>query len=294
MKTVRDAVIELDGKLPPTRKDEAFLSESDYPYYFKSNELTEVFLATGCCENTTVCGFDEFEAEAKRMGYINGYLWGKEYPTNGKRPDLPDDVECSVYVDDDPLWWGHGATVSQWDWPNTVAFRITDPRYKPVDEESKPVKSIIQNADGTFTAAENLQRGDLVSVGLMTSKNASDEKPESNWFELGYHPAIGSKVTIVRGNTDLSGFGKSFAGQECTVRAIFKNQYGRDIVSVERPDGACCCFVLDVVEPAKTEREKFIEAALVAVGQPEVLEQHVFNYFGLLFDAGFQDPKVDK
>lgn len=29
-------------------------------------------------------------------GFINGYRWGVEYPTNGKKPDLPDDIYIDV------------------------------------------------------------------------------------------------------------------------------------------------------------------------------------------------------
>lgn len=169
MKTVRDAVIAENGVwdcshdyLVWTGKEWSYMSVNDACQWPSAD----------CIHKSS------FYEQSKRMGYIRGYLWGKEYPTNGKRPDLPDDIECSVHVSDNPLWWGHGATVSQWDWPNTVAFLITDPRYKPVDEVSKISES----------------KPDAESVS---------EKPESNWFERGDHPAIGSKVTIVRGHTDF-------------------------------------------------------------------------------------------
>jgi hypothetical protein len=70
---------------------------------------------------------EEFQQRASELGYINGYRWGVEYPTNGKKPDLADDVvvciEKSAIQD----------SVDGWDWPLIESFRITDRRYKPSD-----------------------------------------------------------------------------------------------------------------------------------------------------------------
>jgi hypothetical protein len=69
----------------------------------------------------------EFEQKAKEMGYVNGYRYGVEYKTNGKRPDLDGDI--IVKADDDPS----ADEVESWEWCLVRSFRITDLRYKPAD-----------------------------------------------------------------------------------------------------------------------------------------------------------------
>jgi hypothetical protein len=68
------------------------------------------------------------ELEPYGNGWINGYKWGVEYPTNGVKPDLPDDLivriskrsQYRVYE----LSWDRG------DW-----FVIDDERYKPAEPD---------------------------------------------------------------------------------------------------------------------------------------------------------------
>ena len=58
------------------------------------------------------------------------YEYGVEYPTNGVKPDLPDDV--LVEFKSCQHGWALGdEKVGLWIWPNSSAFRITDERYKP-------------------------------------------------------------------------------------------------------------------------------------------------------------------
>lgn len=72
---------------------------------------------------------------ARELGYVNGYRWGVEYPTNGKKPDLAYDVEIDCYYDNE---W-NSAKVYHIDWTDcgfssvVTKFKITDQRYKPVD-----------------------------------------------------------------------------------------------------------------------------------------------------------------
>jgi hypothetical protein len=77
----------------------------------------------------------EFEQKAKEMGYINGYRYGVEYPTNGEKPDLPDGVRVA-FKGDEEFWQEYGGDcdeVQNWYWKNSLAFRIIDLRYKPSD-----------------------------------------------------------------------------------------------------------------------------------------------------------------
>lgn len=94
---------------------------------------------------------------------LNGYEWGKEYPTNGKRPDLPDDVLIDIKTHTANGDW-HGWTdlpVSDTAWTSAdnvypaTYFKIIDPRYKP-DE--------------------------VVS--------------ESDWFDLEEMPTVGTQVEV--------------------------------------------------------------------------------------------------
>ncbi len=68
-----------------------------------------------------------FDQRARELGFINGYRWGVEYPTNGKKPDLPDDVV--VCIENGSM----RDSVDGWDWGLIGSFRMVDDRYKPQD-----------------------------------------------------------------------------------------------------------------------------------------------------------------
>jgi len=74
------------------------------------------------------------------LGYINGYRWGVEYPTNCKKPDLPDTILVDVRSNRMKDWHIKGPQeVGGWQWGDLGSglffefFRIVDQRYKPVD-----------------------------------------------------------------------------------------------------------------------------------------------------------------
>jgi hypothetical protein len=76
---------------------------------------------------------------------INGYQWGVEYPTNGKKPDLPDD--CIVMYWTSEVHTG-SAKSGCLDWSTNsddcypiIRFKITDERYKPVEPNHIPEAS---------------------------------------------------------------------------------------------------------------------------------------------------------
>lgn len=71
-----------------------------------------------------------FEKRARELGWINGYKWGVEYATNGKKPDLPDGVRVQRKFTD--CWSNCTFPHSTYkDWGEVTAFRIVDERYKP-------------------------------------------------------------------------------------------------------------------------------------------------------------------
>lgn len=67
------------------------------------------------------------ERHARELGYINGYRWGVEYPTNGKKPDLPDDAVVCVNGSGLDFRLEHLRIEA------VHSFKITDQRYKPAD-----------------------------------------------------------------------------------------------------------------------------------------------------------------
>jgi hypothetical protein len=89
----------------------------------------------------------EFVARAKNLGYINGYRWGVEYLTNGKKPDLPEDTSVQVRNDIYAFWTC--GQVGGLSWSNVFKFRITDERYKPADTIYLSVSDIPESMSNT-------------------------------------------------------------------------------------------------------------------------------------------------
>jgi len=87
-----------------------------------------------------------FEKRARELGYINGFRWGVEYPTNGKKPDLPDDVVVQPFISN-INWPQNHRKISEIDIALADSFKITDQRYKPVnldylyDDKGFPISS---------------------------------------------------------------------------------------------------------------------------------------------------------
>ena len=85
------AVHELNGVLPDFKNEKyAMVKDALYMPFVKES---------------FICNREQFEQRAHELGYVNGYRWGVEYPTNGKKPDLPDDVAIS-WLDEYETWCG--------------------------------------------------------------------------------------------------------------------------------------------------------------------------------------------
>jgi len=117
------AVIGLKGKWPTSDCSymQSFISEKEYGL--------NNYNAEG-----TFCNRDQFTQRSKELGFINGYRWGVEYQTNGKRPDLADDVVVHVsakIIKGSSCFYIY--EVASVDWPYSSSFKITDQRYKPAD-----------------------------------------------------------------------------------------------------------------------------------------------------------------
>lgn len=214
-------------------------------------------------------GSNTFTGSANRKGHVFGdwkktlekrpykksplgkYEWGKEYLTNGKRPDLPDDVEVSVYG-------GNYSDVivqvrfAPWTW--IKRFKITDPCYKPVDEVSE------------------------ISESKPDAETAS-EKPESNWHERGELPPVGSRFESYFAKDTEPKWNKgkvAYSSNEHTILVFDdgeENYYETgDLKKIAK------------FRPIRIEREKVIETAcMFLIKDSQMLPSELF---AKLYDAG--------
>ena len=261
VKTIKDAVMALNGKLPDENEQGCFRAICAAIYYVEGDN------------GIRLGSFEEFEATVKRMGYINGYRWGVEYPTNGKRPELPDTLFVKYQHKTDGEWLSNPFPVDGWAWEETSkAFKIVDEAYKPADT----------NYLNALTQTQSLTHSD---EGLT----------HSEWWDYENDKAIscppaGAEVEIIEDcYAPLSEFGQTFLGQKCVVMSSFKNKHGFDIISVEKPDGECCCFVLRLVRPldhathkAGMERKRVIDAAVSAAQNFD----NARSFSEVLYDSG--------
>lgn len=130
---IDDLIDLLDGKL--RNHTQVYISGEQIYKYHSETSAQAVF----------VCTKDEFTRRARELGWINGYKYGVEYETNGKKPDLPDDVVVDIRIDNithKNNWRSECALrippdkISKIEFGDDVtAFRIVDERYKPVNAE---------------------------------------------------------------------------------------------------------------------------------------------------------------
>jgi len=155
MKTIKDAVIELGGKLP--------CNTMQHSYAVVEGMLLDRRKSPVECY---VCKVEVFESCAKHLGYINGYRWGVEYPTNCKRPELADSVLIHGRYDFLQNEWGEDNQVAgEAAWHHITSFRITDPRYKPADTSY---------LDGVSEISGNKHDCESVSESLDCKQNQPD------------------------------------------------------------------------------------------------------------------------
>ena len=116
-----------------------------------------------------VCTPEEFEQHAKDKGFINGFLWGKEYPTNCKKPGLPDDCEYQVKFNGMPKFDSVHRTNKTWKtiWESVQSFKIVGDCYKPKQPESHSKPS----ADNSWH-----EKGELPPVGTECEYNSAGDK----------------------------------------------------------------------------------------------------------------------
>jgi hypothetical protein len=262
------AVHELNGVLPSP----SFLPEFSDEYFMSCNSLM-------AGRSSRVCSSAEFQQRARELGYVNGYRYGVEYPTNGKRPDLPDDVVVSPKIH----IYGESAKVSLWHWGEDDGidkFKITDLRYKP--------------ADTNYLG--KLERFGLGSPENLNHKCSSNDVQfrgdnGADWFDYTNQKALRLPPVGV----DVEYQEKSSKWTKCKI--VFLSDYVVVINGLSAGEDVQIAFnygdwpefrPLDFNRKAEAERKAVIESACRYLGV------HLIDTFQHLYDAGFLRMPEDK
>jgi len=279
MKTIKDAVIELGGIYPVresgvTVGDEVLLVQIDFSPEYPEDEIGSFHAGGFGCDYEiyrVVCTRSEFESCAKRLGYINGYRWGVEYPTNGKRPDLADDVICGVL--DEVCGWCNDeneGNVGTWKWFSVKAFRITDQRFKPADTSYLYVKQQDHIVEANEKVSEwwdydklQVKSGKLIPVD--SDVLFFDRAPNPFKCKVMYSSEY---VTVIR----------------CIDGSVNKEMIGVDISRCPFEESFNQIKPLDWNRKAEMDREKVIEAAM-NVAEKDCPECGI-KILGALYNAG--------
>lgn len=124
----------------------------------------------------------EFTKRARELGYINGYRWGVEYPTNGKKPDL--DSSILVYVVDCHAPYSKEAQVIDIHWPRYDTFEIIDQRYKPVDTSYLDAPTVKESLPDEWYDYDNQKAIALPPVGTECEAFLMDTSYKNAWFKV--------------------------------------------------------------------------------------------------------------
>lgn len=173
-----------------------------------------------------VCTQEEFTQHARELGWINGYKYGVEYPTNGKKPDLPDDFIVTTTVNDSRGWL-EPSTVSTRRWELAEAFRIVGERYKP----KQPA----------YASRDEMAKHSIIG----------DMQLDNSWHERGELPPVGTECEVSNCGSDFVWCKIKYMGSHiCVVQHRNYNDQHYHLSGALR------------FRPIKTEREKFVDAGV--------------------------------
>ena len=237
MKTIEDAVIELDGKWPN--------GALDYIYsYLSASCFTSAINIHVIPEGKIVFSKEQFESCAKELGYINGYRWGLEYPTSGKRPELADDVMIQLTLNSFNI---NHENVETANWSGSFKFKIIDTRYKPADTSYLDVKQQDHIVEANEMVSDwwdydklQVKSGKLIPVG--SEVLFLDRAPNPFKCKVMYSSEY---VTVIR----------------CINGSVNKEMIGVDISRCPFEENFNQIKPLDWNQKSEMEREKVIEAA---------------------------------
>jgi hypothetical protein len=225
-----------------------------------------------------VCTKEEFQQRARELGYVNGYRWGVEYPTNGSKPDLPDDViiqlsapmcrgALSVFAGS-AMYAAKGAT-----------FKITDERYKPEDASYLDEYFAVQGID------QQKIKNTLIS-----------DIAEQGWFDYTNQKALRLPPVGVECEYEDSPEVKHYS--KCTILAVLNEAF-----AFSRPDYKNTIFTgnlrthvlrpLDWNRKAEAERKRVVDAVFEFT-YDEDKDYPTWNELAALYDAGFLRMPEDK
>jgi len=187
MKTLDDAVIELNGVLPTIS-----CAPEEVGYHFYNGHLW--YRAERMHPSHIVCETSDFLPRAKELGFVGGYRWGIEYKNTGDEPLINDDVLIEVYSTADKRW--NLGPCSLWNFRarTITALKITDQRYKPADTSylDKPESSTHIAAGSADKGAgwydyDNQKALRLPPVGEKVEFNYQTEKQWEASFIVAVH-----------------------------------------------------------------------------------------------------------
>jgi hypothetical protein len=141
---IDEAVKQFKGVWPARNTCNVYMSyrpevknTTHYPFYLFDYEPN----------NVDFWHIEEFQKRARELGWVNGYKYGVEYETNGKKPDLPDDLLVDIKCETGANKWQGNENlkvsgvlwVGDEDMVPASHFKIVDDRFKPV-EQYEPLK----------------------------------------------------------------------------------------------------------------------------------------------------------
>ncbi len=197
----------------------------------------------------------EFIAKrAKELGFVGRYRWGVEYKTDGKQPELADDVVVSAESKLYKIGELSDAESAKWNWKVCVKFKITDQRYKPTDTSylDKPERFGLE-------APESLNHKCSSSDVQFKDDNGADWYDYDNQKALRL-PPVGVECEY-EDSPEVKGYSK------CTILAVLN-----DAFAFSRPDYKNTIFTgnlrthvirpLDFDRKAKAERKRVVDAVM--------------------------------
>jgi hypothetical protein len=197
-------------------------------------------------------------------GFINGYRWGIEYPTNGKKPDLANDVLVDVKCKKGSGEWQGWTdmTVADTAWTeaqnyiSATSFKIIDERYKPSDTSYLDAPNVKESLMDEWYDYDNQKAIALPKAGEYCQVYLN------GWYNC-----------YIVGLDDLGG---------CVFRK--DGEYMQRITDDSfRP--------LDHNRKSEAEKKRVVDAAMSIVVDAHMLE----DILGSLYDAGYlRLPDTDK
>lgn len=208
---------------------------------------------------TMTGGYERLEPTTDdARGYINGYRWGVEYLTNGKRPDLADDAIIRYWIGE---CISDEAKVASLNWSqNTgecypiIKFKITDQRYKPSDTSYLDAPTIKESLTAEWYDYDNQKAIALPPVGVVVNV-------------LGAGNPINATVVAHDDGRAVLKFRSCDSGDALYTSSLMKNLRPLD----------------HATRKAEEEKKRVVDAAMAIAVDAHMTE----DILGSLYDAGY-------